>query len=53
MQKKVIDLSRKLYTGMPTYAGDKPNPEIISRPSKLAHDITISWRNGNFRGLFC
>ena len=42
MRKKVIDLTQKLYTGMPTYAGDKPNPEIISRPSKLAHDITIS-----------
>ncbi len=42
MRKKVIDLTQKLYTGMPIYAGDKPNPEIISRPSKLAHDITIS-----------
>jgi len=42
MQKKIVDLTHKLSTGMPTYAGDKPNPEIISRPGKLFHDITIS-----------
>jgi len=42
MQKKIIDLTHKLSTGMPVYAGDKPDPEIISIQSKLAHDITIS-----------
>ncbi|HCK99581.1 MAG TPA: hypothetical protein DHW42_05690 [Candidatus Marinimicrobia bacterium] len=42
MQKIIIDLTHKLCTGMPVYAGDKPDPEIMSSQSKLSWDITIS-----------
>ena len=42
MQKKIIDLTHKLSTGMPVYAGDKPAPEITSTTSKFSRDITIS-----------
>jgi arylformamidase len=40
--RRVIDLTHTLCTGMPTYPGDEPPPEIKSVPSNSDADILIS-----------
>jgi arylformamidase len=40
--RSIVDLTHTLYTGMPTYPGDEPSPEITSTPSKIAANIQTS-----------
>ncbi len=40
--RSIVDLTHTLYTGMPTYPGDKPVPEIISIPSDIATNVQTS-----------
>jgi arylformamidase len=49
--RSIVDLTHTLYTGMPTYPGDEPVPEIISAPSDIAADIqTAAIRLGSHFG---
>ncbi len=40
--KRILDLSHEVKTGMPIYPGDKPSPAIEQTGSDLSEDITLS-----------